>query len=195
VNRPDDIFENRTSATGATNPPRRIRPAAPKFLFRSSGFHLLAVCAFITAGFCGNNEGPGTEPEVADMAESTAKKPVQVITRRDGNVTRFVVENNELVEVTMSFNFDLTNLKSSKAIPFTATFPSRQATEAFSLSPVNPDEPWEYSFTNFHNLGNTSAVHDDSYRYSLPYAPGKKFRGPCRREHPFMRRAAERWSR
>lgn len=103
-------------------------------------------------------------------------KLVQIVTRRDGDTTRFFVENRERAEVTMTFDFDLTNLKPSKEFPLTATVPPNGTTEIFSLSPVNPDEPWEFSFTNRYNLGSAEAVHDDSYCYNLPYAAGKTFR-------------------
>jgi len=58
----------------------------------------------------------------------------------------------------------------------TATFPAQGTTEAFSLSPINPDKAWEFSFTNRYNLGSVDAVHDDSFRYSLPYAAGHSFK-------------------
>ena len=103
-------------------------------------------------------------------------KLVQIVTRRDGDTTRFFVENRERGEVTMTFDFDLTNMKPSKELPLTTTVPPNGTTEIFSLSPVDPDEPWEFSFTNRYNLGSAEAVHDDSYCYSLPYAAGKTYR-------------------
>lgn len=104
------------------------------------------------------------------------KDRVRVVIRREGDITRCLVENLERVEVTVSFNFQLTNLKSTVPLPRTATFPARQTTEAFRLSPVDPSQPSEYSFTNYYYLGSELAVHDDSYLYSLPYAAGSAFR-------------------
>src|SRR4029077_376384 len=97
-------------------------------------------------------------------------------TRRDGDTTRFFVENQECGEVTMTFDFDLKNLKSSKEFPLTTTLAANETTEVFSVSPVNPAEPWEFSFTNRYNLGSAEAVHDDTYCYSLPYAAGRTYR-------------------
>lgn len=108
--------------------------------------------------------------------EAAGSKLVRVSTRCEGGVTRIFVENNERTEITMSFDFDLTNLKSSAELPFTATFAPQQTTEAFSVVPLDPDAAWHYTFTNYHHLGSKESVHDDSYLYSLPYAPGRAYR-------------------
>ena len=112
----------------------------------------------------------------ASQGDESSRKQVRVITRSDGGGTHFLVENLELTEVTVTFNFDLINLKGTVEFPYTATFPPRQTTTAFSLAPVEPGKPSHYSFTNHYLLGSTSAVHDDSYRYNLPYASGHAFR-------------------
>jgi len=146
-----------------------------KSFFMSPCVQALAIYALLIApGLLRGDGSPIHEP--AGKAEATENKRVRVVTRRDGDVTHFLVENLERTEVTMTFNFDLGNLKSTVDFPFTATIPPQQTKEAFSLSPINPDEPWNYSFTNYHNLGSSEAIHDDSYRYSLPYAPGSSFR-------------------
>lgn len=112
----------------------------------------------------------------ASPRDESSRKQVRVITRCDSGVTHFLVENRELTEVTVTFNFDLTNLKGTVEFPYTATFPPRQTTTAFRLAPVEPGKPSHYSFTNHYLLGSNSAVHDDFYRYNLPYAPGRAFR-------------------
>ena len=112
----------------------------------------------------------------ASQRDESSRKQVRVITRSDGGATHFLVENLELTEVTVTFNFDLMNLKGTVEFPYTATFPPRQTTTAFRLAPVEPGEPSHYSFTNHYLLGSTSAAHDDFYRYNLPYAPGHAFR-------------------
>jgi len=100
---------------------------------------------------------------------------VTVTTSRTGEVTHVFVENNELCEICMTFEMGLVNLKASGGMPFTGTFPPNQKTEAFSLSPLNPAQKWEYSYTNYYKLGSSSAQHDDSYLYRLPYASGRRF--------------------
>ena len=129
---------------------------------------MIIVCA------CRNVRPPVVSS--AGKATTSGSKLVRVVTHRDGDVTRFFVENQERGEVTMTFDFDLTNLKPSKEFPLTATVPANGTTEIFSLAPVNPDEPWDFSFTNRYNLGSADAVHDDSYCYSLPYAAGRSYR-------------------
>lgn len=105
--------------------------------------------------------------------EATA---VHVITKREGRSTRFFVENNEYCEVTMTFDMHVRNLVGEHPLPYTATFPPRQVTEAFTLSPMDPSGKWEYSYTNYYKLGSNCARHDDSYPYQLPYWPGTKFK-------------------
>lgn len=129
---------------------------------------MMVVCA------C-RNVRPGLAAP-AGKATTSASKLVHVVTRREGDVTRFFVENQERGEVTMTFDFDLNNLKSSKEFPLTATVPPNGMTEVFAVSPINPDEPWEFSFTNRYNLGSADAVHDDSFCYRLPYASGRTYR-------------------
>ncbi len=90
-------------------------------------------------------------------------------------MTRFYVENRELCEVTMTFEMHLENLKASQPMPYTATFPPHQVTEAFSVSPDDPAEKWEYSYTNTYKLGSITARHDNAVVYHLPYLSGNRF--------------------
>ena len=109
-------------------------------------------------------------------ATITSESPrVKVTATREGEVTHFFVHNDELCEICMTFEMGLTNLKPSSALPCTATFPPKQNTEAFSLSPIESGKKWEYSYTNYYKLGSNSARHNDAYLYQLPYAPGHKF--------------------
>jgi len=104
-------------------------------------------------------------------AVSTDKTAVKVATEHDkGGVTRFIVENSELSEVTMTFDFATVNLKGDVAFPYTATFKPGE-TEAFTLSPMNTNHEWQYAYTNYYKMGSSEAQPDD-YIYSLPYAPG-----------------------
>lgn len=104
---------------------------------------------------------------------ASEKSAVKVIPRREGDTTHFLVDNRELCEVTMSFEMGLTNLKSSVSLPYTASYPAGQVTEAFSVTPVEPDAQWSFSYTNYFKLGSNCARHDDNYVYELPYEPGK----------------------
>jgi murein DD-endopeptidase MepM/ murein hydrolase activator NlpD len=103
-------------------------------------------------------------------------RAVKLTAKREGDVTHFYVENNEYSDITMTFEVKLVNLKGSNPFPYTATFPPRQVTEAFGLTPLTPGEKWEYSYTNYYKLGSNCAKHDDSYEYELPYAAGCRFK-------------------
>lgn len=115
------------------------------------------------------------DSEALPPGSTLAGKTVRVSSNREGNHTRFFVENQEYCEITMTFEVKLVNLRGSVTLPYTATFPARKTTEAFALEPVDPTEKWEFSYTNYHKLGSYLARHDDSVVYQLPYAPGKKF--------------------
>ncbi len=106
----------------------------------------------------------------------TEARLVTVRTERDGDLTRVYVKNDEYADVTMTFEMAVLNLKGNVPFPYTCTFPPRQETEAFEMSPVDPGAKWEYSYTNYYKLGSNCAQHDDTYVYSLPYAPGEKFK-------------------
>jgi murein DD-endopeptidase MepM/ murein hydrolase activator NlpD len=48
-------------------------------------------------------------------------------------------------------------------------------TEAFFLTPDEPEAKWTFSYTNYFKLGSHCARHDDSCVYLLPYGPGEKY--------------------
>lgn len=108
--------------------------------------------------------------------ESSVHKMVKVITKKEGDVTHFFVQNLEAGEVTASFTLGLDNLKASVKLPYTSTYPARQTTEAFTVSPINPKAGWGFTYTNQFVIGNHLAVHDDSSIYLLPYAAIEGFR-------------------
>jgi murein DD-endopeptidase MepM/ murein hydrolase activator NlpD len=113
---------------------------------------------------------------VSTLSAASAPKLFNVVAKRDGNVTRFYVDNREANEVTATFELKLTNLKPTQPLPYTATFPPKQLTEAFSVAPGDPDKPWDYSYTSHYTVGSIHARHDDSYVYRLPFAPGATFK-------------------
>lgn len=104
-----------------------------------------------------------------------ATKPVRIYSTRDGNTTRFWVDNQEHCEVTVTFEVKTENLKSSVPLPHTAVFPAHSTTEAFILEPAQTGEKWAFSYTNHYKLGSYLAQHDDHYIYQLPYAPGRRY--------------------
>lgn len=108
-------------------------------------------------------------------AASADRTNVKVTTHHgQGGCVQFYVDNSELSEVTMTFDFSMSNLTSDVKLPYTATFKPGE-TEAFTLTPVNTNLEWEYSYTNYYKLGSSVAV-PDNFVYSLPYAPGTTHR-------------------
>jgi murein DD-endopeptidase MepM/ murein hydrolase activator NlpD len=143
---------------------------------------LVALCSASLIGLVSACAGrtpvrstPASTKSDSPPAASPASRTVQVIARREGEATRFYVENNELCEVTMTFEMRLVNLKSSRSLPYTATFPGQQTTEAFCVEPSEPGAKWEYSYTNSYKLGSNCACHQDAYVYHLPYRPGARY--------------------
>lgn len=122
--------------------------------------------ALAVAGSAYSSQSPrALPPAPADRTH------VQVTTQHGaGGCVHFYVDNSELSEVTMTFDFATSNLNSNVPFPYTATFKPGE-TEAFTLTPGNTNFEWEYSYTNYYKLGSSVAVPDD-YVYSLPYAPG-----------------------
>jgi murein DD-endopeptidase MepM/ murein hydrolase activator NlpD len=119
-------------------------------------------------------------PSICEKEGTTAvgehASAVKVMTEREGEATHFYVHNNELCEITMTFEMGLVNLKGTSELPFTMTFPPGQTTKAFTLSPVDTGTRWEYSYTNYYKLGSHCAKHDDTHVYQLPYCGGSSFR-------------------
>jgi len=132
------------------------------------------ACGLLFAGLVSWIAGrfPATPENVGAVA--TDKTAVKVFTQRKGDVTHFYVDNSELSEVTMTFDFNLVNLKGDVAFPYTATFKPGES-QAFTLAPANTNVQWQYAYTNYFKLGSSSAE-PDGYVYALPYAPGHTFR-------------------
>jgi len=107
---------------------------------------------------------------------SSETNAVTISPHREGDVTHFFVENNEFSEITMTFEMSLIEMKSDVSFPYTVVIPPHQTMEAFTLSPSAPGAKWQYSYTNYYKLGSSTARHDDSYVYQLPYAPGDKYK-------------------
>jgi murein DD-endopeptidase MepM/ murein hydrolase activator NlpD len=137
------------------------------------GLSLAGLAALAALGSAAAPVAAPADPDASATAPELSS--VKVSACKDGDVTRFFVENKELCEVTMTFEMRLKNLKSSVPMPYTATFAPGK-TEAFEISPAQPGCGWEYDYTNFFKLGSSCAQHDDSVIYELPYAPGGKFK-------------------
>ena len=135
---------------------------------------VLFLTGLLTATFC---FGFGRlRPDHDKLVPQNKALAVKVTTNREGTTTHFYVENDELCEITMSFDMNLLNLKSETKFPYSATFPAGKTTEAFILTPTATETNWEFSYTNYYKLGSSSAHHDDNAVYLLPYAPGSRYK-------------------
>jgi murein DD-endopeptidase MepM/ murein hydrolase activator NlpD len=144
------------------------------------GRNLLLALLLATFGLHGLSASESLPPRDAIHGSASEVAPekssVRVTTRREDAETHFYVENKEYCEITMTFEMNISNLKADVAFPYTMTFPPRQSTEAFTLSPEDADRNWEYSFTNYYKLGSNCARPNNAVTYQLPYAPGEKFK-------------------
>ena len=156
----------------------RIQSDAPRFRNWSRrltrGLILPVLTGLISA--CAVPSRPVSHTIGCTSSTAPEATAVKVTAERDGANTRFFVENNEYSEITMSLDMNLVNLKGDVKFPYTATFPPRKITAAFTLSPVQCGARWEYSYTNYYKLGSNCAQHEDTFLYELPYSPGARFK-------------------
>ena len=92
---------------------------------------------------------------ICEAAPAQSAKPFRVFTKREGNVTRFFVENFEAAEITATFEMDLENLTGSTNFPYAH---------------------WTSRYTTHYTLGSSVAAHDRGQIYMLPFEPGETFR-------------------
>jgi murein DD-endopeptidase MepM/ murein hydrolase activator NlpD len=128
---------------------------------------LLLLIAISLAAFSSSAAAP---------AAATKPKSMNVVTTREGETTRFAIENLEETEITVTFELELKNLKGNTNFPFTTVFPPKKTTEAFKLFPADTNAGWNYSYTCRYTIGSTTVKHDNSCVYALPYAPGASFK-------------------
>jgi hypothetical protein len=102
---------------------------------------------------------------------------VKVVTERSGANTRFLLRNDETTDMTATLEIAAVNMKPSVPLPCTVTIPAGQTVEALILTPTNgAGGDWSFNYTNHYTVGRHDAVHDDSYVYALPYAPGTTYK-------------------
>jgi murein DD-endopeptidase MepM/ murein hydrolase activator NlpD len=130
---------------------RGLRGSLPSFL----GTVVLLGCV-------GNSFGDGLPGQL------------KAITERDADKSRFLVRNYETTDMTATIEVGAVNMKASVPLPHTVTVPAGKTVEAFTLTPTTDD--WSFNYTNHYTVGSQTAVHDDTYLYSLPYTPGTSFK-------------------
>ena len=103
------------------------------------------------------------------------EKLVSITTKKSNGGTTFVVQNLQSAEVTVTIEAKLTNYKSEKPLPVTLTIAPKSKAEAFNITPVEANAEASWSYTYFATWGNLTAKHDETYVYSLPFAPGEAY--------------------
>jgi murein DD-endopeptidase MepM/ murein hydrolase activator NlpD len=118
----------------------------------------------------------------ASLAEDASGKSafhetlIRIKAEKEGNATHLYVENLQSAEVTVTLEMELTNLESTVALPYTTTLSGKKRVKLLTLWPKDAARGWSWSYTYYSTFGSTSAQHDDSYIYSLPYGAGKSYR-------------------
>jgi murein DD-endopeptidase MepM/ murein hydrolase activator NlpD len=101
---------------------------------------------------------------------------IRISTEKEGLLTHLYVENVQAADVTVTFEMDLTNLGANVGFPYTTTLAGKKRTRLLTLTPTDPKRGWSWTYTYYSTFGSTTAQHDDSYIYLLPYGPGKSYR-------------------
>lgn len=103
------------------------------------------------------------------------QKLIKISTLKDESRTEFVVENLQYADVTITLEMEMKNLSATASLPYTETLAPRSKTTVFSVTPIDPNEDSGWSYTYYATWGSLTAVHDDSYIYSLPFPSGRVF--------------------
>lgn len=101
---------------------------------------------------------------------------VRMVAKEMADRTEFYVTNLQTVEVTITVEMKLTNMRSSVAFPYTQVFAGGRQLPAFTLWKEEGNRRWDYRYSFRSTFGNHRVKHDDQHRYRLPFAPGERFR-------------------
>ena len=78
---------------------------------------------------------------------------VKVLTKREGENTRFLLQNSETCDMTATLEIGAVGLKSSVPLPLTITVAAGQTIDALTLTPTNRNHDWSYNYTNHYTVG------------------------------------------
>ncbi len=152
-----------TQFAGVAKAPRLTNPFSSRFDgLRGSLKSLLGI--LMVLGFLGSSFGDSLPGKI------------KVVTKRDGNLTRLLMQNLETTDMTATLEVAAVNMVADTALPRTITVPAGKTVEAVTLTPTSPTADWSFRYTNHYTVGRCDAKHDDSYLYWLPYAAGTTFK-------------------
>ena len=118
---------------------------------------------FALAGFLGIFSLSGFGEELC------TNQLIRVTEQREAGKVHFFVQNLQSVEVTVTFELDMTNLTANVVVPYTQVFFGNRTTKAFTLSRSDPKVRGNYHYKTSYTYGNVWAKHDDKSVYALPY--------------------------
>ncbi len=108
-------------------------------------------------------------------ARSCSEDWVCVRAEADAGDYALVASNLRDLPVTVTVDARLTNMAPSVALPITRTLEPGDRVTVVTLRRQNGDRETHYRYWFDWAAGDADAQHDDSYRYRLPYARGKRF--------------------
>lgn len=161
--------------------PKRL-PSNPTFAYcpefnrtvqKKDTCDLARICFFFLALFFFGQVRAEAPPAGKASSHETL---IRITSELVGKVTTLCVENLQAAEVTVTLEMDLTNLQPSVALPLTLTIEPKKRVKLLSLSPREANRGWSWSYTYYSTFGSTTAIHEDSYIYALPYSAGKTYR-------------------
>ncbi|NNF03961.1 MAG: hypothetical protein HKN17_05805, partial [Rhodothermales bacterium] len=94
---------------------------------------------------------------------------------RSGDSVHVFVRNLKPWEFTMTLDMRIENATPDVDLPITRSFGPRNRTRVATLSLIDPDRGWSFSFDMKWMYGSITAVHDRGISYRLPYRRGAEY--------------------
>ncbi len=92
------------------------------------------------------------------------------------NSVAYVVENNHLVEITITLEAVLEqNTTADTEFPKTTTLAPKSVTELAKFGAIDRNADWSFRYRYHWQWGSNSAEHRDDFIYNLPYPSGKTY--------------------
>jgi murein DD-endopeptidase MepM/ murein hydrolase activator NlpD len=107
------------------------------------------------------------------QAQETEKPWTEKV--RTGNSFELFVNNPLYGPISVHFDVTQTNMELSQPESFDAVIPARSRALAFTATPADTENSWEFDFKFAWHLGDIGAVHDDTVIYDLPFEKGQSF--------------------
>lgn len=102
---------------------------------------------------------------------------LKINTEKTVNGYRIFAENNELMSISVRFDFTLNNMKSSlKNKEIIVVPPNTKKMQVAEISTINPKMGYSFKYQVAFNFGNSDQkIYDKDYVYELPFEKGKTY--------------------